>query len=217
MIADKLWRIVRINGNDTVRLILDDTIGLSKFNSLNNDNAYVGYTYGDVNSSSYELTHKNVNNSVIKNTLDNFYSTELINYNSIVKNSYCGNKGIIETYLGYGKNETLYKYTSNDKILICNDLDFSKYELNIGLLSAEELYYATSNKTETYLNNGTNWWTMTPYSFDNNCAKVVGFNSKTGIEASDVENELNVRPVINIKNNVTVTGLGTKEDPYVIE
>lgn len=217
LLADKLWRIVRINGNDTVRLILDDTIGLSKFNSLNNDNAYVGYTYGDVNSSSYELTHKNVNNSVIKNTLDNFYSTELINYNSIVKDSYCGNKGIIETYLGYGKNETLYKYTSNDKTLICSDLDYSKYELNIGLLSAEELYYATSNKTETYLNNGTNWWTMTPYSFDNNSAKVVGFNSKTGIEASDVENELNVRPVINIKNNVTVTGTGTKEDPYVIK
>ena len=217
LLADKLWRIVRINGNDTVRLILDDTIGLSKFNSLNNDNAYVGYMYGDVNSSTYELTHKNINNSIIKNTLDNFYSTELVNYSSIVKNSYCGNKGIIETYLGYGKNETLYKYTSNDKTLICNDLDYSKYEFNIGLLSAEELYYAISNKTETYLNNGTNWWTMTPYSFDNNSAKVVGFNSETGIEAKDVENELNVRPVINIKNNVTVTGMGTKEDPYVIE
>lgn len=217
LLADKLWRIVRINGNDTVRLILDDTIGLSKFNSLNNDNAYVGYMYGDINSSSYELTHKNVNNSVIKNILDNFYNTELINHSSIIKDSYCGNKGIIETYLGYGKNETLYKYTSNDKSLICSDLDYSKYELNIGLISAEELYYATSNKTETYLNNGTYWWTMTPYSFDNNSAKVVGFNNETGIGASDVENELNVRPVINIKNGVTVTGLGTKEDPYVME
>ena len=217
LLADKLWRIVRINGNDTVRLILDDTIGLSKFNSLNNDNAYVGFMYGDINSSSYELTHKNVNNSVIKNILDNFYNTELINHSSIIKDSYCGNKGIIETYLGYGKNETLYKYTSNDKSLICSDLDYSKYELNIGLLSAEELYYATSNKTETYLNNGTYWWTMTPYSFDNNSAKVVGFNNETGIVASDVENELNVRPVINIKNSVTVTGLGTKEDPYVME
>lgn len=217
LLADKLWRIVRISGNDTIRLILDDTIGLSKFNSLNNDNAYVGYMYGDISSSSYELTHKNVNNSVIKNILDNFYNTELINHSSIIKDSYCGNKGIIETYLGYGKNETLYKYTSNDKSLICSDLDYSKYELNIGLLSAEELYYATSNKTETYLNNGTYWWTMTPYSFDNNSAKVVGFNNETGIEASDVENELNVRPVINIKNSVTVTGLGTKENPYVME
>ena len=36
LLADKLWRIVRINGNDTVRLILDDTIGLSKFNSATN-------------------------------------------------------------------------------------------------------------------------------------------------------------------------------------
>ena len=58
--ADKYWRIVRINGDGTVRVIYDGTsahangessedrqIGTSAFNSSDNDNAYVGYMYGD--------------------------------------------------------------------------------------------------------------------------------------------------------------------------
>ena len=58
--ADKYWRIVRINGDSTVRVIYDGTsahangedsedrqIGRSAFNNNYMDNAYVGYMYGD--------------------------------------------------------------------------------------------------------------------------------------------------------------------------
>ena len=58
--ADKYWRIVRINGDGTVRVIYDGTvahangekstdrqIGTSKFNRSFTDNANVGYMYGD--------------------------------------------------------------------------------------------------------------------------------------------------------------------------
>ena len=58
--ADKYWRIVRINGDGTVRVIYDGTsahangessadrqIGRSAFNNNYMDNAYVGYMYGD--------------------------------------------------------------------------------------------------------------------------------------------------------------------------
>ena len=72
--ADKYWRIVRINGDGTVRVIYDGTsahangessedrqIGTSAFNSSDNDNAYVGYMYGDRTSiveptSQYSIT-----------------------------------------------------------------------------------------------------------------------------------------------------------------
>ena len=60
LFADKYWRIVRINGDGTIRVIYDGTsthangessedrqIGKSAFNSSYNDNAYVGYMYGD--------------------------------------------------------------------------------------------------------------------------------------------------------------------------
>ena len=44
--ADKKWRIVRINGDGTIRLVLDSNAGVSVFNSKSDDNAYVGYMYG---------------------------------------------------------------------------------------------------------------------------------------------------------------------------
>ena len=58
--ADKYWRIIRVNGDGTLRLIYDGTsghangesssnrqVGTSAFNSWWSDNAYVGYMYGD--------------------------------------------------------------------------------------------------------------------------------------------------------------------------
>ena len=45
--AGKNWKIVRINGDGSVRLVLDGSAGDSKFNNTNaDDNAYVGYMYG---------------------------------------------------------------------------------------------------------------------------------------------------------------------------
>ena len=58
--ADKYWRIVRINGDGTVRVIYDGIfahangeasadrqIGANEFNSNIDDNAYIGYMYGN--------------------------------------------------------------------------------------------------------------------------------------------------------------------------
>ena len=44
--AGKTWRIVRINGDGSIRLVLDSSAGTSAFNTNYNDNAYVGYMYG---------------------------------------------------------------------------------------------------------------------------------------------------------------------------
>ena len=44
--AGKNWKIVRINGDGSVRLVLDGSAGDSKFNTNADDNAYVGYMYG---------------------------------------------------------------------------------------------------------------------------------------------------------------------------
>ncbi len=51
--ADKIWRIVRINGDGSIRLILygaakntDGEYISTNFNDVSNDNAYIGYMYG---------------------------------------------------------------------------------------------------------------------------------------------------------------------------
>ena len=77
--AGYYWRIVRINGDGTVRVIYDGTsahangensadrqIGMNAFNSNKNDNAYVGYMYGKTGASTYADTHANTNDSTIK-------------------------------------------------------------------------------------------------------------------------------------------------------
>ena len=44
--AGKNWKIVRINGDGSVRLVLDGSAGESEFNTNYDNNAYVGYMYG---------------------------------------------------------------------------------------------------------------------------------------------------------------------------
>ncbi|MDY5875866.1 MAG: hypothetical protein SPJ74_07320 [Bacilli bacterium] len=87
--ANKYWRIVRINGDNSVRLIYDGTtphangesssnrqVGKSEFNSRWSDNAYVGYMYGDTSTNevkewTYEFTY-----SELSATAKYYFGTE---------------------------------------------------------------------------------------------------------------------------------------------
>ena len=82
------WRIIRINGDGSIRMIYagtststsgtDDQISTSAYNSSRSDNAYVGYMYGSTGASSYSATHANTNNSTIKGILDSWYKTNIV-------------------------------------------------------------------------------------------------------------------------------------------
>ena len=122
--AKKTWRIVRINGDGSVRLVLDDWAKYSNgneissaFNSNRNDNAYVGYMYGTPGSTTYNATHKNINDSTIKTVVDKWYEDSIkTNYaNYLADTLFCNDKtlasngiGGVETQLGYGTNDTHY-------------------------------------------------------------------------------------------------------------
>ncbi len=130
--ADKYWRIVRINGDGTVRVIYDGTsahvngeasadrqIGKSVFNSSNNDNAYVGYMYGQTGASTYADAHANTNDSTIKAYIDNWYKTNIVgttNEQYLADNVFCNDRSIStyttssNTKLGYGTNSTYYRW-----------------------------------------------------------------------------------------------------------
>ena len=125
--ANKTWRIVRINGDGTVRLVLDDVAKDSsgnvintKFNSSTNDNAYVGYMYGTAGSTTYDATHENINESTIKTKVDKWYEDNLkTNYSNYLADTlFCNDKtlaengiGRVTTQLGYGTNKTYYSST----------------------------------------------------------------------------------------------------------
>ena len=125
--ADKTWRIVRINGDGTVRLILDDVakdasgnVIKTAFNTNYNDNTYVGYMYGTVGSTTYDATHENINDSTIKQAVDKWYEDNLkTNYaNFLADTLFCNDKtlasngiGGVSTQYGYGTNKTYYAST----------------------------------------------------------------------------------------------------------
>ena len=131
--ADKYWRIVRINGNGTVRVIYDGTsahangessddrrIGMWSFNNISNDNVYVGYMYGKARASTYSETHSNTNNSTIKTYLYDWYKTNIldtVNEQYLTDNIYCNDRSISSSIpnskynnLGYGTNATAYRW-----------------------------------------------------------------------------------------------------------
>ena len=117
--ANKCWRIVRVGGDGSVKLILhnDNTEGaanpcdsannsasaafarysggeyISAFNTSVNDNAYIGFKYGTVGSNTYAATHANTNNSTILNNLETWYNNNLKKYEKVVADTiWCNDK-----------------------------------------------------------------------------------------------------------------------------
>ena len=117
--ANKCWRIVRVSGDGSVKLILhnDNPTGVanpcdaannsasaafarysgttytSKFNEKYDDNAYVGFKYGTVGASTYDATHANTNKSTILTNLETWYTNNLKTYESVIDNSvWCNDK-----------------------------------------------------------------------------------------------------------------------------
>ena len=121
--ANKCWRIVRVNGDGSIKLVLhnDNTSSSSSpcaasnnsttaaFNSSYNDNAYVGFMYGTAGSSDYASTHANTNKSNILKNLETWYNNNLKTYESKLADTiWCNDKSTVSGGLGYGTNATDY-------------------------------------------------------------------------------------------------------------
>ena len=127
---DMYWRIIRINGNGSLRLIYagttpvhlndDSFIGVSAFNNQDDDNAYVGYMYGTPGSSTYEETHANINDSTIKTFIDEWYEKNMLPYNSKIdtETGFCADRRISlrETNPQAGIGKTINHYYTTDII-----------------------------------------------------------------------------------------------------
>ena len=130
LFADKYWRIVRINGDGTVRVIYDGTsahangesssdrrIGESAFNSSDNDNAYVGYMYGAAGVSTYAVAHANTNDSTIKAYIDDWYKTNILgtaNEQYLADNVFCNDRSLAgdNSGTGAGTSNSFYRWSN---------------------------------------------------------------------------------------------------------
>ena len=81
----------------------------------------------------------------------------------------------------------------------------------VGLLNMYEYQSSNNGGTDSYLNNGLFWWTLTPY---NNTS--VNYINLSGANSSySVTHAYGIRPAINLKKDVIVVeGSGTIDNPY---
>ena len=259
--AGYYWRIIRINGNGSIRLIYDGTsphangeisedrqVGETQFNVNNNDNMYVGYMY--TNGEAHGLG----TSSVIKQANDNFYTSYLSNYANYidVDTGFCGDRSALNHQDGVGTG-TVFTYTlgylrvltstpslscenSSDLYTVSSSNVGNKaLTYSIGLITADEVIFAghgggvfdgeynyLPTSPNSYLITGNPFWTITPAGSYNTFggrgwySYVLYVGSAGGIDDGVVNanGTHNLRPVINIRSDVTVLGEGTVENPY---
>ena len=117
--ANNWFRIIRINGDGTIRMIytgnpndsssLEYTSKSIIFNPNYNDNAGVGYMYGTLPSSTYADTHKNTNNSTIKGVIDEWYQNNLSSYSQYIADAiYCNDREVVNLTVGSGTDAVIF-------------------------------------------------------------------------------------------------------------
>ena len=131
------WRIIRINGDGSLRIIYDGTQvhangtinedrfidTNTKFNLNSNDNKYMGWMYGPeetVSSTSKEEAQTNTVDSTIKKVVDEWYKTNIVDKgygNAVSDTLFCNDRSTPgkestgwtnDTGLGYGSQNTSF-------------------------------------------------------------------------------------------------------------
>ena len=161
--ANSYWRIIRTNHDGSIKLLYAGTspdttsgyIGMSAFNTTQNDPMYVGYKYGTTGS--LENNRLNTNDSTIKTYVDNWYKNNLTAYTKYLSSDavYCNDRNHAsgQTY----STTNRFNYASYDRILTnkqptynCTNMSdaFSvnntsaKLDYPIGLITIDEISYA---------------------------------------------------------------------------
>ena len=254
------WKIIRINGNGSIRLLYNGLKSTSsginqsinnqryQFNCSNDKPTYVGYMYGNANGTTYDEVHNNTNSSAIKNTVDSWYKTNMVDkgYENYIQQDtgFCGDRNLASNSTGDGiQTDKIsffgsYERFENQNVqFICPNKERDLYTIGssnignkalnypIGLITLDELIYA--GMKEGYINklswvySDTNYWTMSPSYYQPSYAiSNVFFIQKDGFPSGGltVTNNFNVRPVINLKSDVEITGgIGTVNDPYIVK
>ena len=222
------WRIVRINEDGTLRIVMQDGI---------NDNTTYAF-----NSNYNNYTYMYYSNSDAKTTLESWYQTNIGSKSDLAKNVASGNyyceqakAKYSDIYISGSSVMTTYnKYTPDFKCATDGN-GKGLVNSNIGLLTYDDLIYAGNYVNQTnnsnYLNNGFSYWTMSPSGVDTfDMHSDIWFiydNSKIGCLYVDWSNEkysvgkkyyVSLRPVINLKSDIQISsGNGTKDNPFTIE
>ncbi len=211
---DIKFKILRINGDSSVRLILSDALESN-------------YAYNSDNSETDNYADKlKLENSSVKEVLDKWLNANFSNYSKYISNStYCEDLNVFKE-----ENNTVYLNTYNrlfiddSPSLVCTG---NKVSAKVGLINADEVVYAGAyknsiNQSFFLYNEALNgpFVTMSGSQILKNYnvvdAIIVNKNGSLSYDKK-ISNEYQIRPVISLDSNTTVIGSGTINDPYVVK
>ena len=226
--AGNTWRIVRINEDGTVRLI-------KSYNINKGNNILFSENDGDFSSMYYS-------NSKVKSEAEIWYNENIgNNQNYSIKvssgNYFCESMKVKSSNDFTTGNATAKLYSNYEPNLECQIDGNGKGLLNnkVGLITVDEAMLSglsivngisesnSGDRQDHYLLEDTWNWTSSPAGVWTRYALVwIVKGVDKGIYDSQVNYDYNramptnIRPVINLKADVTATGTGTQTDPYVI-
>ena len=215
--AGQTWKIVRINEDGTIRMIMA--------NGINDD------TYYAFNSSYDDYTYMYYTNSEAKTTLEDWYTTNIAsntNYASKVATGdyFCEQAKVKPSSSYTSESATMEVYSSYTPNFKCETDGNGKGNVNssIGLITYDEVvfaggYYYKEN-SNYYLYNNTAYWTMSPAGVNYGLG-VARANAWIVAPSGFILNDLvygtfRLRAVLNLNADVAVTGSGTSTDPWTV-
>ena len=188
--ANKCWRIIRINGDGSIRLIYDgttchangtntaDSIAVQNvaYNTSSNQSYYVGWTYNSSQRPSTTNPQTGGTPSNAKTQLESWYNNNIGNnteYSTkIVDGKFCNDRNTTSGYSWSSQPSSTLYYAARERLqtnkkptLSCPLGDV--YTLKVGLIAADEVAYAGGTHGTTnssyYLCNGQYYWMMSPF------------------------------------------------------
>ena len=200
--ANILWKIVAINKDKSVKLVYAD----NDIESIYSDNIY------KEDSVDYD-------NSKVKELLDSFYQEKLSEFDRFIKeeefiNDTSYEKSWKTIYGSFKRNFELNEPSINP---FDTDKEYGGHKkYKIGLLTIDEVNIAgaTSQDSTYYLNEGVEYYTMSPAIY-NGASSMCVVNEQGRLDTASPRYRLVVKPVINLIDGIEIVGQGTYENPYL--
>ena len=242
--AGMCWKIVRIEGDGSTKLILEDR------SAECNDESYTG-NWSDGNTiifgydSNYKADFLNYSGGLVdslmsfKTTLETAFGTGKTLADYLKIDDWCFDHNVASTDSSGNQYYDAYKriYTDKSPSLKCTGTKLNKYkdstDMYVGTLTADEIVFAgaTDKQNLTYylsnsyvVNNFLNWWVISSYNYDAEWTDDYVFilQSDTGFLSQDKVTPSSSghysRPSITLKTGIQISsGNGTKENPYIIK
>ena len=209
-LGGNIFRIVRINGDGTVRIVLDGTIGVNIYNSNTSD---------EISLASFA----SLRYASVLDVLQNWYNENMNEYKTYIANSsFCTDVNFNSEQDGVNYSNSYERiFVDNTPDLYCSGDLFVNV---VGMLSADEVtlagaYRSTPNDKYYLYNENINgsYATISSYSMKDDDISMINVIANGAFGDSFViSSEIGIRPVVSIGANAKIKGEGTIDNPYII-